>query len=143
MPSEDEITAAQYEAMAEFRRQIRQFLRFSETASRSAGLQPRQHQLLLMLKGQSPEKQTCITDLAEQLLIPHHTAVNLVDGLRKRSLVDRRRSSVDRRKIVVTITPFGEEVLHTISLRNLAKLRSTGPALRELLNKIMDSAGSS
>ena len=40
-----------YKAMAEFRYQIRRFLRFSENAARQAGIEPQQHQLLLAVKG--------------------------------------------------------------------------------------------
>ncbi len=42
---------ADFQALAELRYQIRRFLRFSEQAARSAGLEPHQHQLLLALKG--------------------------------------------------------------------------------------------
>jgi hypothetical protein len=40
-----ELSAADYRALAEFRYQIRRFLRFSEEAARQAGLEPVQHQL--------------------------------------------------------------------------------------------------
>ena len=48
---ESTLTPADYESLAEFRYQIRRFLSFSEQAARDVGLEPRQHQLLLALKG--------------------------------------------------------------------------------------------
>lgn len=134
------VTLEQYEALAEFRGQIRQFLRFSENASRAVGLKPKQHQLLLALKGLREAQQPSISDLAAQLLIPHHTAVSLVEGLKNRGLVNRRRSNEDRRKAVVTITSSGEALLRQVSLRNLGKLRAMEPILRGLLNRLIGSS---
>mgnify|MGYP001049882481 FL=1 len=46
-----ELTQADYTALAEFRYLIRSFLEFSENAARRAGLTPRQHQAILVIKG--------------------------------------------------------------------------------------------
>jgi hypothetical protein len=46
------LTLADYEALAQLRYQIRRFLHFSEQAAREAGLEPRQHQLLLTLQSE-------------------------------------------------------------------------------------------
>ena len=46
-----DLSDAQYRMLSEFRFQIRNFLRFSEETVREGGLEPQQHQLLLMLKG--------------------------------------------------------------------------------------------
>ena len=48
---ERKLTYQDFESLAEFRRLIRRFLHFSEQAARNAGLEPKQHQLLLALKG--------------------------------------------------------------------------------------------
>ena len=40
MDKEREITAGEYQALAEFRYQLRRFLRFSEEAARTVGLEP-------------------------------------------------------------------------------------------------------
>ena len=59
------VTAAAYRALAEFRYQIRRYLRFSEEAVRAAGLEPQQHQLLLLLKGLPEGVQPRIGEVAE------------------------------------------------------------------------------
>src|SRR6202035_4260990 len=45
------LTLSDYQALAEFRYQIRKFLRFSEHAVRAAGMEPGAYQLLLAIKG--------------------------------------------------------------------------------------------
>ncbi|HEY5162006.1 MAG TPA: MarR family transcriptional regulator, partial [Terriglobales bacterium] len=62
-----------YRAMAEFRYQIRRFLRFSEHAAREAGLEPQQYQLMLAVKGLPNGEQPRIGDIAERLQIQHHS----------------------------------------------------------------------
>ena len=45
------LTLSDYQALAEFRYQIRKFLRFSEQAVRAAGMETGQYQLMLAIKG--------------------------------------------------------------------------------------------
>src|SRR5205823_4503579 len=56
-----------FRAMAEFRYQIRRFLRFSETAARQAGIEPQQHQLLMAVKGLPEGLKPTISVLAERM----------------------------------------------------------------------------
>jgi len=48
---DDDISISDYRALAEFRYRIRQFQRFSEQVARAAGVEPQQHQTLLVIKG--------------------------------------------------------------------------------------------
>ena len=50
------IGKAEYQALAEFRYQIRRFIHYSEQVARSAGLEPQQHQVLLAVKGLPDDK---------------------------------------------------------------------------------------
>ena len=60
-------------ALAEFRYQLRRFIRFSEQSAREAGLEPQQHQLLLAVIA-SPDARLTIGQLAERMqLLPHST----------------------------------------------------------------------
>ena len=63
------LTLADYQSLAEVRYQIRRFLYFSEQASRKAGLEPHQHQLMLALKGLPKGVRPRIGELAERLQI--------------------------------------------------------------------------
>ena len=75
------LTLSDYQALAELRYQIRRFLHFSEQAARAAGLEPRQHQLMLALKGLPEGVRPAIRELAERMQIQHHSAVELVNRL--------------------------------------------------------------
>jgi len=118
-----------YRALAEFRYQIRRFLRVSEEAARAAGLEPQHHQLLLALKGAPTGPLPTIAWLAERLQLQHHSVVGLVDRLERRRLVERRRDPEDQRRAQVTLTREGEEILHTLSVLHQKEIRSRAPAL--------------
>ena len=138
-----EQSAPDYRALADFRHEIRRFLRFSENAARAAGLEPQQHQLLLTLKGLPPEKRPTISVLAERLQIQHHSAVELIDRLVKRRVVRRYRSRTDKRQVLVRLTRIGEEVLRQLSLHHLHELKSAGPVLTRVLAAAIASAAES
>lgn len=75
-----------YQALAEFRFEIRRFLNFSEQIARAAGLEPQQHQALLAIKGLPEHRTATVGVLAERLLIQHHSAVELVNRLETKGL---------------------------------------------------------
>src|SRR5581483_4433878 len=85
------LAPSDYEALAELRQHIRQFLHFSEQAARAIGLEPRQHQLMLALKGLPKEARPRIGELAERLKIQHHSAVELANRLVAGGYVRRQR----------------------------------------------------
>jgi len=127
------LTASDYRALAELRHQIRKFLHFSEQAARRAGLEPRQHQLMLSLKGLPQGVRPSIGELAERLLIQHHSAVELVNRLAKGGYVQRDRAGEDRRAVLLSLTRKGERILRELSLDHRAELRVQGPALAAAL----------
>ncbi len=128
--------AVDYRALAEFRYQIRRFLRFSEDAARAAGLEPQQHQLLLAVKGLPEGKEPTIGELADRLQIRHHSVVELIDRLESRGLVRRQRSSEDRRKVRVELTPEGERILESLTVEHRNELEAAGPALLRALEEL-------
>ena len=87
--------------LAAFCYHLRQFLKFSEDAAQAAGLTPRQYQALLAIKGFPGRECLTIGELAEQLQIAHHTAVELVDRLSAQKLVERAYGTEDRRNVFV------------------------------------------
>ena len=134
---EKNLTQRDYESLAEFRHQIRRFLRFSERAARQAGLEPRQHQLLLALKGLPLQVRPKIAEVAERLQIQHHSAVELVNRLEAAGFVRRERGTEDRREVHLQLTPKGEKVLRELSLHHRSELRSQGPALLDSLEQLV------
>ncbi len=135
------ITASDYAALAEFRYQIRRFLRFSEHAARQAGVEPQQHQLMLAVKGLPKSHKATIGELADRLQIQHHSTVELVDRLSNRGLVQRRRSGDDRREVIIHLTPKGEKVLRELALHHREELEEAGRSLLASLVNVMDGSG--
>jgi DNA-binding MarR family transcriptional regulator len=134
---EKKLTLDDYQSLAELRHQIRRFLHFSEKAAKTAGLEPRQHQLLLALKGLPEGVRPRIGELAERLHIQHHSAVELVNRLAGRGFVRRRRGGQDRREVLLSLTPKGERVLRELSIYHRQELRNAGPALVAALRRAM------
>jgi DNA-binding MarR family transcriptional regulator len=128
-----ELRDIHYRALADFRYQIRRFLSFSERAARAAGLEPRQHQALLALKGLPEDKKGTVGVLAERLQIEHHTAVELADRLVAKGLIIRSKSQADRREVLLQLTRRGEKVLQELSRLHRAELSSAGPKLLRAL----------
>ncbi len=131
------ITAADYASLAELRYEIRKFLRFSEQVVRRAGLEPRQHQLMLALKGLPADVRPRIGELAQRLQIQHHSTVELVNRLAANGFVKRQRSGRDRREVLLSLTPKGEKTLRELSLHHRQELSTAGPALISALRRAM------
>jgi DNA-binding MarR family transcriptional regulator len=134
------LTLTDYESLAELRHQIRRFLHFSEAAARAARVEPRQHQLMLAVKGLPKSVRPRISELAERLQIQHHSAVELVNRLAARGYIQRTHG-LDRREVLLQLTDKGERILRELSLSHREELRMRGPALLRSLNRVMANAG--
>jgi DNA-binding MarR family transcriptional regulator len=126
------VTKKEYEKLAAFRFNLRQFLRFSEMAARSVGLTSQQHQALLSIKGFPDGKVITIGQLAEQLQVAHHTTVELVDRLTLQDLVLREVSAVDRRHVHIKLTDRGVEILEALTWVDREELRRLSRRLNSL-----------
>lgn len=136
---EKALTPRDYKSLADLRYHIRRFLHFSELAVRGLGLEPRQHQLMLALKGLPRGTRPRIGELAERLQIRHHSTVELVNRLATRGYVQRQKGENDRREVLLTLTSKGERVLRKLSLHHRAELRKEGPALFGSLRRVLRS----
>ena len=87
------LSIADYQALAEFRYQIRKFLHFSDAAIEGAGLERSQYQLMLTIKGMPDGVRPRIRDIADRMLIQHHSAVELIDRLETGGYVRRERGA--------------------------------------------------
>jgi len=135
------LSSEDYRALAEFRHNIRLYIRFSEKVVRNAGLEPREYQLLLALKGLTPDLRPRIAEIAEQLRIQHHSAVALVDGLEIKGLVRRKRGTTDRREVLVIVTPAGDAIISKMVAVHLAEVVSRGPMLLNSVQRVLRRAG--
>ncbi len=131
------LNVSDYQALAEFRYQIRKFLRFSERAVREAGLEPGQYQLLLAIKGMPEEVRPRIQELADRMHIQHHSTVELINRLERGGYVRRQRAQEDRREVLLELTPKEEKVLEELALHHREELRSAAPSLVAALQRVM------
>ena len=109
------LTKGEYEILANFRYEIRKFLRFSEQVTRKAGITPLQYLMLLNIKGYPGREWATIGEIAERLQAQHHGVVALVPRCEKQGFVERRRSTEDRRRIEVRLQPKGEEFVERLA----------------------------
>lgn len=135
------LTLFDYQALAEFRFQIRKFLHFSERAIKEARLERGQYQLMLAIKGMPAGVRPRIRELANRMQIRHHSAVELVNRLESRGYVRRERSRDDRREVLLALTPRGERILAELALHHHEQLRTAGPSLVAALRQLMEEGG--
>lgn len=113
--SEHKMSKTEFEALAQFRYQLRRFLRFSEEVTHKKGITPLQYQLMLQIKGFPGREWATIVELAERLQAKHHGVVALITRCEKAGLVVRSSSPSDMRLVEVRLTRKGEECLEHLA----------------------------
>jgi DNA-binding MarR family transcriptional regulator len=109
------LSKAEFEARAEFRRQLRRFERFGEEVAAKHGITLAQYQVLVQIKGMPDRTWALVGELADALLLKHHTAAELVGRCEAAGLVRRERAGDDQRKVHVILTPLGERKVQAIA----------------------------
>lgn len=131
------ISNSDYVALAEIRYRIRSFLTFSEAAARRVGVEPKQHQLLLALRGLEKGDSPTVGRLAERLQIQPNSAVELVRRSVENGLLVKRAVPGDRRVVHLEITRRGENILEKLSQSHVTELRSMAPALIRVMKRVV------
>jgi DNA-binding MarR family transcriptional regulator len=129
-------TQLDYQTLAAFRLQLRRFFAFSAEAAAAAGVAPQQYQALLAIKGYGGERPPSISELAAQLLVRQHTAVELAKRLGDAGLVLRQRDPQDGRVVLLRLTPRGEQIMSTLAGVHLEELRLIAPGLADLIQRL-------
>jgi DNA-binding MarR family transcriptional regulator len=138
----NEITSAEYRALAELRYLLRKFVREGDSVARSAGLEPQQYLLLLAIRGLPDGEEATIRALADRLALKHHSAVELIDRLESHGYVRRNRSRDDRRRVLVALLPRGEKLLEQVARHRISELRTSGKALVHAISALLESGRS-
>lgn len=118
------MSKADFETLANFRYQLRRFLRFSEEVTRKSGVTPLQYQLMLQIKGFPGREWATVAELAERLQAKHHGVVALVSRCEAASLVRRNPSRGDQRRVEVALTAEGELCLEQLARLHRDELQS-------------------
>ena len=119
-PQSVPLNKAEFEALSEFRFQLRRFERFSEDAVQPFSITPLQYLLLLHVKGFPGRGFATVGELAERLQAKPHGVVALVTRCEEHGFVERRQGTADRRQVEIHLLGAGEKIL-----RHLAELHRT------------------
>lgn len=122
--SDHSMSKEDLERLAEFRYQLRRYLRFSEEVTRRGGITPLQYQLMLQIKGFPGREWATVGELAERLQAKHHGVVSLISRCEAAALVKRSISRSDRRRVDVQLTRKGDKCLQQLAGRHRAELLS-------------------
>jgi DNA-binding MarR family transcriptional regulator len=135
-----ELSTAEYQALAELRYRIRRFLREGDTVATATGLEPQQYLLLLMIRGIPGGQEATVSNLAERLVLKHHSVVELIDRMEARGYVRRSRSREDRRSVLVSLLPRGEKMLEQVAQHRVGELRASGAALANAIAALLKNS---
>lgn len=131
------LTDADYEDLLTLRTGLRRFLRWSEQEAEEAGLTPAQHQLLLAIRGHSDPRGPTIGEIADYLLLRHHSAVGLIDRADAAGLVERVRDPEDHRLVRLQLSAMGTKRLEALSTQHLEELQRLARKLPSVWRGLM------
>jgi DNA-binding MarR family transcriptional regulator len=120
---------ADYEDLLDLRTGLRRYLRWSEQQAEGAGLTPAQHQLLLIIRGHPDRRGPTVGEVADYLLLRHHSAVGLVDRADAAGLLKRARDPQDHRVVRIQLTAAGSKRLESLSEAHREELERLARAL--------------
>jgi DNA-binding MarR family transcriptional regulator len=135
------IQQSDIEHLLELRTGLRRFLRWSEEQAKAAGLTAAKHQLLLAVKGHPNPSGPTIGEIADYLVLRHHSAVGLVDRAEKDGLVRRTPDPQSRSVVRVTLTAVGEAKLDALAEAHLQELAHLAPTMRTLWRALEQGDG--
>lgn len=118
--------------LLELRTGLRRFLRWSEQQAKAAGLTPAKHQLLLAVRGHPNPAGPTVGEIADYLVLRHHSAVGLIDRAAADGLVKRNGDPHSKSVVRVTLTDAGVEKLDRLSEAHLEELAHLAPTMRAL-----------
>src|SRR4029079_9554323 len=98
-----DVSEVDYARLLSFRTALRRFLRWSDDAAEAEGVAPAQYQLLVVVKGLSADGPPSIGQIAEQLLLRHHSTSELVHRAEESGLVRTRPDALDHRLMRVEV----------------------------------------
>jgi len=125
-----------FEHLLELRTGLRRFLRWSEDQARAAGLTAAKHQLLLAIKGDPNPAGPTIGEIADHLVLRHHSAVGLVDRAVKDGLVQRNPDPASKSVMRVTLTRAGAAKLDALAEAHVQEIAHLAPTMHTLWRQL-------
>lgn len=128
-----------YQRLLTFRKELREFLRWSEQAADDSGLTPSLHQLLLVIRGHPTAVGPTIGQAAEALHIRHHSAVELAQRAESTGLIRRERDPFDQRRMHLELTDRGRRQLEALTRAHLPRIKALAGILDQVLQRPGDA----
>ena len=79
--------------------------------------------------------------LAKEMMLKPNGAVQLVDRLEALGMVQRRSVSDDRRRVLITLTRLGNQLVEVLAAEHSAELVRQRPLLVESLRRLTSITG--
>jgi DNA-binding MarR family transcriptional regulator len=138
-PSTRPLSDADYQRLAELRYGLRRFFHWSADQAQQAGITPTQHQLLLAIRSSRDPRGPTVREVAEVLLVRHHSAVGLIDRARDAGLITRERDPDQHSRVHLRLTDHGAATLQSLSEVHLRELAQLAPTIRALFGELSES----
>lgn len=126
----DSLRDEDFSRLLAFRDGLRRFQHWSEEQAKTVGLTGAQHQLLLAIRGHG--EAPSIRDVAEHLLLRHHSVVELIDRAETAGLVERAGDDRDQRVVRLALTDAGKERVAALAGAHLEELSRLRPQFDSL-----------
>ncbi len=136
------LTQAEFEDLLRLRTGLRRFLRWSEQEAQAAGLTSAQHQLLLAIRGHPGGGSPTIGEIADSLVLRHHSAGELIDRAEAAGLVVRNPDPSNGTQVRVSLTRAGTVKLNRLAETHLAELAHLAPTMRTLWRALQTNPSS-
>ena len=135
------LSLAELQSLAEVRHHIRRYVHAGELAARRLGLEPRQHQMLLAIEGLPAGVRPTVGEVAEQLQIEHHSAVELVNRMVSAGYLRREREEADRREVLLELTAKAMRILGELAEHHRWELGEGASGLSLAVRKAIRGVG--
>ncbi len=132
-------TDEDYERLLSIRTRLRVFERWSAERAAEHGLTSAQHQLLLAVRGHPDRRGPTIGQVADYLLLRHHSAVELANRTQELGFISRVKDPADHRVVRLQLTPQGRRLLLSLSQAHIEELRGLVPILTAALTELSES----
>jgi DNA-binding MarR family transcriptional regulator len=130
-----QLSDADYRRLYEFRARLVRFTRASDQRVRDAGLTPTHYLLLLGIRASASSRGPTIGDMAEFLILKHHSVVELVDRAEAAGLIKRSPDPDDGRVVRLGLTASGKQRLERVAAVNYRELEQL-----ELISDALDAS---
>ncbi len=135
-----ELSQADFEHLLQLRTGLRRFLRWSARQAEGVGLTPAQHQLLLAIAGHPGPDPPTIGQIADYLVLRHHSTGELIARAVSAGLVRRRQDQDNGSVMRVSLTPVGTAKLEALAAAHVEELAHLAPMMRTLW-RALEEAG--